>query len=55
MVKGLLNILFSILMEINVFDGFFTEIFVRNFRKHFRNKTFYEKTIKYFIFHLDEK
>ena len=55
LVERLLNILFSILMENNIFDGFFTKISVINFRKHFRNKNFCEKTIKYFIFHLDGK
>ena len=46
--KKLLDILFSIFMENNIFNSFFTEIFVRNFR----SKNFYEKMIKYIFFHL---
>ena len=42
-------------MENNIFNSFFTEIFVRNFSKKFRNKNFGEKTIKYIFFHLDGK
>ena len=46
--KKLLDILFSILMENNIFNSSFTEIFVRNFR----NKNLGEKTIKYIFSHL---
>ena len=43
-----LDILFSILMDNNIFNSFFTKIFVRSFR----NKNFGEKTIKYIFFDL---
>ena len=52
-VDKLLRILFSILMENTIFNNFFQ--FLLNFRNHFRNKNFGEKTIKYFIFCLDGK
>ena len=41
-------------MENNIINRFLTEIFVRNFRKHFRKKNLDEKTVQYFIFMLME-
>ena len=44
-------ILFSIKMEKNIFNSFFTEIFVSKVS----NKNFGGKTIKYINFHQDRK
>ena len=41
-------------MENKVFDGFFTEFFLETL-ENILEKNLCEKTIKYFIFHLDGK
>ena len=42
-------------MEIEIFNSFFTDIFVSKMFSKVSNKNFGEKTIKYIIFHQDGK
>ena len=46
---------FSIKMENKIFNSFFTEIFVSKMFSKVSNKNFWEKRIKYIIFHQDGK
>ena len=49
------NILFSIMMENEIFNLFFTEIFISKMFSKVSNKNFGEKNIKYIIFNQDLK
>ena len=42
-------------MKKNIFNSFFTNIFVSKFFSKVSNKNFAEKTMKYIIFHQDGK
>ena len=53
--KRVIHLFFYIKMEKNIFNSFFTKILVSKFFSKVSNIYFGEKTIKYIIFHQDEK